>query len=931
MEKQYFESFVEKKEGKMLAVASDDTFDRMGDSLSADKWDLKNFLKNPVLQLSHNYDAPPVGIAKNIRIEGKRLLFEPIFHEITQVAKEIKQLYEAGIMRAFSVGFIPPKGEEKDATGKYELLEISAVAIPANPNALITAKKFDAKTIKEVSAWVCKMVNGKIECPNEAERWNKKLSKVFNKAFDISKVDSIPANFSFEVFTKFFECQVKDIFVNNFFIPSPLLGNYLSAFKKIFSEMDLADTRNFTPTGMEFPPQYEVIQLTADEKSEFLIEGTQFYKKEGKNKIALIYSPNWSGLVISLVSSQSEKEFNKEILAKTELYAKENNKLKGQKFALSGEFLEQTNESFDSVVLEEDTKSSIIKTINALKTNKEFTSRGLMFVGKPGTGKTKTGRIIMSEAKEQTFIWVSSKDFFKIGEIGALRLSFQMARELAPSILFMEDIDSWLKNGYAIDLLKTEMDGLRQNKGIVTILTSNTPEKFPDALLDRPGRFHEVLNFSLPNAENRKKILKLYLGEETAKSITNEVLDNIIKETEDYSAAHIKELVDFAKMIMQEETIDIGGALIKSLEKLKKQKLLINNIKEGKSMEKEITKEDLKLEKAINKSPKCRMKDETEEACRSRKIGEMIDEGYEKEQAAAVAYKLCAIACEEKAIPKEGDVCNMEDGTTGEIHPDKDGNMICMKKVVEPKEGDECEMDDGIMGEMHPDDDGHMVCMKKKAIENLRDNWNKIKKELLDKLLNGDLSEADIEKELANLKLSVEEIDDLVVDIANAYVKNDDNEEQEDTKGGPGSGEGPHSPHEGSGSGRGKFNPARGLAALRRLLKDPNRAKPGKPRGLTATVSALVKLREAYKKSIENNLISKKNKELLMNAKKDLEKAVSALTNLIDLSEVMSGEDKQVKVGEPKEAKTSDKRILRALQTIAKNSNFALSQIKKER
>ena len=445
--KQYFESFVEKKEGKMFAVASDATVDRMGDSLSADKWDVTNFVKNPVLQLSHDYNQPPVGIAKNLEIKAGKLFFEPVFHEITQTAREIKKLYKAGIMKAFSVGFIPAK--EKD--GKYELLEISAVAVPANPNALLLVKSFDAKTVKQVSAWVSKNVGGK-EDFSKIERWNKSLPTIFNKEFDITNVNAPAATFNYDLLTKFFECKVKDIFQNNFTIPSPLLGSYLAGAKEVLSEFELSDTRNFSYNGGEYPPQYEVIQLNAEEKSEFLIEGTEFYKKDNDNKIVAIYQPSWYGITLSLITTRENKELNKSVLQKIDNWVKENNKLKGQNFALSGDFIETTKDTWKNVILEEDTKSSITKTIGALKNNKDFSSRGLMFVGKPGTGKTQTGRIIMNNTKEQTFIWVSTKDFFRIGSIGALKLAFQMARDLAPSILFMEDNDSWLRDDNSIDL-----------------------------------------------------------------------------------------------------------------------------------------------------------------------------------------------------------------------------------------------------------------------------------------------------------------------------------------------------------------------------------------------------------------------------------------------------------------------------------------------
>jgi len=205
-------------------------------------------------------------------------------------------------------------------------------------------------------------------------------------------------------------------------------------------------------------------------------------------------------------------------------------------------------------------------------------SRGLMFVGKPGTGKTKTGKVLMNTLKDTTFIWISSRDFHKVGSNTALRLGFDLARKLSPSLLFMEDIDTWLKGG-SIDLLKTEMDGLKENKGMITILTSNTPKEFPDALLDRPGRFHDVLEFSLPSKDIRKKMIEKWVKEE----IEKDLMESILKETEGYSGAHIKELVDFAKMIKSDDGLDTGDSLLKSLEKLKRQKDLISRIKDSDS------------------------------------------------------------------------------------------------------------------------------------------------------------------------------------------------------------------------------------------------------------------------------------------------------------------------------------------------------------
>jgi hypothetical protein len=134
MEIKQIKALTEKINGKMVAIASTDTIDRVGDSLKVDNWDFKNFKNNPVLLAGHDYRPQYViGVAKNLKSEGNKIIFEPVFHTITNIAKELKQMYEEGILKAWSVGFIPGT--------KNELLEVSAVAVPANAEALMLEMK----------------------------------------------------------------------------------------------------------------------------------------------------------------------------------------------------------------------------------------------------------------------------------------------------------------------------------------------------------------------------------------------------------------------------------------------------------------------------------------------------------------------------------------------------------------------------------------------------------------------------------------------------------------------------------------------------------------------------------------------------------------------------------------------------------------------
>ena len=444
---------------------------------------------------------------------------------------------------------------------------------------------FDIKkwSMEEAKKWIAEhkeFSNVILKEPTHKERWNKSLSKIF----DIEHAESsVPLNFSYMLYEKFLECKVKEIFLNSYSMPAPLLGTYLAGFKEILGKFKLKDTRSFTWDGSEVPPQYEVINLNSEKSDDFLVSGICFYDANGKPLIVK-YDPTWTGLSVSVITSAKNKEWNKELLDNVHSWVHENNYLKGEKFALTGEFLNEPGDNWDNLILEAGYKDSIMKSANLLeKKGKDLMGRGLLFIGPPGTGKTKTGRVLMNEL-DTTFIWVSSRDFRKIGPLSALAMGFSLARDLAPSVLFLEDIDTWLRGEmeYVTDLVKTEMDGIKQNKGILTILTSNYPEKLPDALLDRPGRFHHIINFELPKEKERREMIKSWAGE-----IDDELLKGIVEKTDGFSGAHLKELVTFAKMIAEEDEVDIGEALAKSLDKLIEQRELIEEIRESKPNAKE--------------------------------------------------------------------------------------------------------------------------------------------------------------------------------------------------------------------------------------------------------------------------------------------------------------------------------------------------------
>lgn len=147
MNKQYTKAVVEKAtrpEADFVAIASTAVVDRHGEVVSVDGWDTKNFQKNPVLLWAHDHYEMAVGKATKIWVEGTgkraKLMIEGTIHEHTERARALKQLIKDGIISTMSVGFKPVEMEGETYT-QQELLEVSFVNVPANPQALITAYK----------------------------------------------------------------------------------------------------------------------------------------------------------------------------------------------------------------------------------------------------------------------------------------------------------------------------------------------------------------------------------------------------------------------------------------------------------------------------------------------------------------------------------------------------------------------------------------------------------------------------------------------------------------------------------------------------------------------------------------------------------------------------------------------------------------------
>lgn len=163
MQKEFIKASLQKSENDVFTfVASDETVDRQGESLPMDAWDLRNFKKNPVLLVNHDYKVENiVGSAKKIRVENGQLIFDAVFHEITTLAKEVKKMVEDGWLKTVSVGFMRKAGKSEKDPMTNELFEVSLVPVPANPSAeriksLVADAAKQADKNDEVKNWLQK-------------------------------------------------------------------------------------------------------------------------------------------------------------------------------------------------------------------------------------------------------------------------------------------------------------------------------------------------------------------------------------------------------------------------------------------------------------------------------------------------------------------------------------------------------------------------------------------------------------------------------------------------------------------------------------------------------------------------------------------------------------------------------------------------------
>jgi cell division protease FtsH len=222
--------------------------------------------------------------------------------------------------------------------------------------------------------------------------------------------------------------------------------------------------------------------------------------------------------------------------------------------------------TFADVAGIDEAENELVEIVDFLREPEKYTRlggsapKGVLLVGAPGTGKTLLAKAVAGEAGVP-FYSMSAAEFVEmIVGVGAARVRdlFKIARENAPAIIFIDEIDSIGRaRGQAaiggsseqeqtLNQILTEMDGFSGREGIIVLAATNQPEILDKALL-RPGRFDRRVVVNLPDKNGREAILKVHTRKVPLAQSVN--LVELASTTPGLSGADLKNLVNEAALL----------------------------------------------------------------------------------------------------------------------------------------------------------------------------------------------------------------------------------------------------------------------------------------------------------------------------------------------------------------------------------------------
>jgi SpoVK/Ycf46/Vps4 family AAA+-type ATPase len=220
-------------------------------------------------------------------------------------------------------------------------------------------------------------------------------------------------------------------------------------------------------------------------------------------------------------------------------------------------FHQITDTSWNDVILKDNVKNQILdNSINFINNMDEISLSGMIpnrnsiLISPPGMAKTTIFRATSNQLNNRcTRVWCTGKSIVYPEHVTAL---FDAARNLAPCVLFIEDMDLFggertmlARDSAVLNEFLAQLDGTQSNSGVIILASTNDMLSMDEALINRPGRFNAKIEIPYPDEEDRSKMLLAFLKDFNASPdpiVTKAAWNNIIELTDGFTGDYIKEV-----------------------------------------------------------------------------------------------------------------------------------------------------------------------------------------------------------------------------------------------------------------------------------------------------------------------------------------------------------------------------------------------------